>query len=170
MAAPYASRVHPADLRGMRVKACCNVAYAHFFSTTSCEAFADREDELLVAQRKIYQLKAGGAVAGIGAGSGTAGVTAGAAAGQLAGSTDTGGSGDAGDSARLHQLLQKRTAELYDREQALMRAERCAMAPIVLAWGWKAGWFSLGAFVQAPMCTVVAPLWTVPLAATLCTR
>ncbi|KAL4423868.1 hypothetical protein ABPG75_001169 [Micractinium tetrahymenae] len=85
-------------------------------------SLADREDELLVAQRKINQLKSGGAVAG--AGSGGAGLGAGAGAGQHAGSPGAGGSGDAADSARLHQLLQKRTAELDDREEALIKAER----------------------------------------------
>ena len=87
---------------------------------------ADREDELLVAQRKINQLKAGGAVAGAGSSGAVGG--AGAGAGQPTGSPGAGGSsgGDASDSARLHQLLQKRTAELDEREEALIKAERCA--------------------------------------------
>lgn len=91
---------------------------------------ADREDELLVAQRKITQLRTGGAVAGAGAGG--AGVGAGAGLGQPAESPGAGGgAADAlGDAARLHQLLQKRTAELDEREDALIKAERCALLTI----------------------------------------
>lgn len=90
----------------------------------------DREDELLVAQRKVNQLKtaaAGGAAVMV------AGAPAAAAGAAGAGSpTPAAGAGavvvaaDGAGAERLHQLLQKRTAELEEREDALIKADRCA--------------------------------------------
>ena len=91
---------------------------------------ADREDELLVAQRKITQLKAAaaGGAAGIPAG-GAAAAAGGAGAGSPTPAAGAGaGAADGAGAERLHQLLQKRTAELEEREDALIKADRCAAA------------------------------------------
>lgn len=86
-----------------------------------------------MAQRKINQLRAAG-----GGSMGAPGVAgAGAAGGQSAGAAAAGspvpGGGGGGDGValaiaagaeRLHGLLHKRTAELEEREDALIKAER----------------------------------------------
>ncbi|PSC73290.1 E3 ubiquitin-ligase BRE1-like 2 isoform A [Micractinium conductrix] len=81
---------------------------------------ADREDELLVAQRKINQLRTGGA-----AGAGAAGAAnGGAASAAPAGSPGAAAGGDAAEAARLHTALQRKAEEVEEREAALMKAER----------------------------------------------
>ncbi|KAI3432441.1 hypothetical protein D9Q98_003994 [Chlorella vulgaris] len=79
-------------------------------------SLADREDELLVAQRKINQLKASGGV--------TVGDAASTAAAGTAVAAAAGGASDAADTARVHELLQTRTSELDEREEALIKADR----------------------------------------------
>lgn len=68
---------------------------------------ADREDELLVAQRKINQLKAAGNSGGLAGGAAAAGEQAarGGGGSPVAGAPAA-ASADAADTARLHQLLQ----------------------------------------------------------------
>jgi hypothetical protein len=87
--------------------------YENFYGPPTTAA-ADREDELLVAQRKAVQLKASSSGA-LGAAAAAAAVVAAASPAAPAGHDDAG---------RLHALLQKRGAELEEREAALIRADR----------------------------------------------
>ncbi|PRW61074.1 E3 ubiquitin- ligase BRE1-like 2 [Chlorella sorokiniana] len=88
-------------------------------------SLADREDELLVAQRKINQLKAAGNSGGLAGAAPAAGEQAarGGGGSPVAGAPAA-ASADAADTARLHQLLQKRTTELDEREDAMIKADR----------------------------------------------
>lgn len=82
---------------------------------------ADREDELLVAQRKINQLKAAGNSGGLAGGAPAAAEQAarGAGGSPVAGAPAA-ASADAADTARLHQLLQASAASGCGRAVAAL--------------------------------------------------
>lgn len=90
-----------------RAPRCLKNGWQHDPLLPPCRCATDREDELLVAQRKINQLKASGNSGGLAGGGAAAGEQAARGGG---GSPVAGGpaaaSADAADTARLHQLLQ----------------------------------------------------------------